>query len=1758
MKWQGGHPVTPPQELLASWNAILSRVAGERPNAVAFTHLADDHAAEPSVLSYGELDRMARAIAVRLASLDMAGRPALLLYPSGLDYVAAFFGCLYAGVIAVPAYPPTRQPHSVDRIETIIQDSGAAVALSTSSLAERMRDRSEGIRGLSLVVTDDVDLACATRWQPPQVDASSVAFLQYTSGSTAAARGVMLTHGNLLANCAQITARFGTSADSTIVSWLPMYHDMGLIGTILGTVHCGGNCVTMSPVSFAREPLRWLDTISRTGAYASGGPNFAFDLCVDRITPRQRAGLDLSRWHVAFNGSEPVRDATLRRFAATFAECGFAAEALTPCYGLAEATLLVSAKPAGGAHVKDSDALVSSGLPNPQQRLEIVDPATQRICPQGTLGEIWLSGESVGGGYWGRPDLTAATFDATIEGTTGPGFLRTGDLGYRTGDELFVTGRLKDLVIIRGRNHYPQDIEQSTEAAHPALLRHGGAAFAVATGGEERLVVVNEVHRDYRDSDLSEVAGQVLTAIARDHEVRPSAVVLIKAGTLPRTSSGKVRRGACREAYQDGSLAVMYRTGDGEVATRTSAEAGTQSAAVGAVRAEFVALLGDEAASFDSAASLIELGVDSITAVRLAHRVGDVVGVDLAVDDLLAMSMNELAELPAQRPITARHVDIGPRPGDYLLSVGQRALWFVDRLDPGSTAQVISVTAAVSGELDVAALTSAASELVLCQASLRTTFPVVDGDAVQRVHESLPPLITCTDVTDVDGEWLAAELRRSADEPFDLDAGPLLRIAVFSRSADEHWITLAVHHIVSDLWSMRILLRELETFYIAAKHGAPQGAPHVVRGSVRHADAQDTMLAGPAGARLFDYWRARLDGAPATLALPADRERVPDRRPSGARHTVSIGSGLAARVKQLAKSHRVTVHDVLLTAYQLMLSQASGSADVLTGVPAHGRDAAEDADTIGYFVNMLAIRGTFRATQTVADVLRQTWDTTTEALRHAGMPFATLVERLHPVREAGVPRLVQAVFAFQQFGGGDERQLAAFALGNPLGEVTFADLRLRPVEQAQVVPQFDLTLTMAEVGDTLAGTLDYNADLFDAATIHRLAGHLTDLLAAAVDSPDRTLGSLPGLYPESVLLGAAAAAPRCAHDLFAERAAAAPERTALSWDGGSLSYGELDARSTVLAARLLAAGVGAEYLVGLCLDRSPEWVIAVLAVFKAGGAYVPLDPTYPPDRLDYIMRDSGVRVIVTRGQLGARLPAHDTLVIDLAEPLETVASTPPLPSDLDRLAYVIYTSGSTGRPKGTLVDHRGLANLLGAMSLFDFDEHDAWALFHSVAFDYSVWEMWAPLTSGATAVVIPVETAHNPEALWDLVRRHRITVLNQTPAVFAYMAAGGDGRLADIGLRHILLSGERLEPGHLTDWAAMGDPRTRLANLYGITETSVLTTYREIADLDARQALGDPLPGTEIRLLDQNGLPVPQGSPGEICVGGPSIARGYLNRPSLTAQRFVPHPVRTGERLYRSGDLARYTRDGALEYLGRGDHQIKIRGHRIEAGEVEAVLEEHPGIRKAVVLAGPDHAGQQRLVAYLVSDESTVDSVVMRAHSRRKLPDYMVPSVFMPMTELPLTPNGKVDRAALPAPGAQPDTGYAAPGTGTERRLADLIAGLLHLPRLGRHDDVLAMGGHSLMVARMALRVRDMFGVEISLRELFADEITVARIAELVESAAPAPAGASAPQITRVDRAAYAAPRSADGRLRLPDAMKKHRRTPPRADAAFGSENGEL
>ncbi|WP_405677488.1 amino acid adenylation domain-containing protein [Streptomyces sp. NBC_00868] len=1788
------------------WISAIAATAAADPDRTAFEFSGREDAPAER-LSYGQLDRRARAVAARLQRLGLTDRPVLLLQPPGLDYVVSFIGCLYARAVAVPVYPPNRRPRSLERLVDIVADCGATVALTTAAVRDRLLpDDPDGavMDVLRLLATDRVPEAEAAQWVHPQVGADTVAFLQYTSGSTSAPRGVVLTHGNLLHNSALIQRAFRTTGSTRGMSWLPLFHDMGLIGGMLQPLYYAGSCSLMSPTSFGQDPLRWLRELSRTRATVSGGPNFAYDLCADLATPEVLAGLDLSSWEVAFNGAEPVRAETFRRFAAAYAPAGFRAEAFTPCYGLAEATLIVSCKPHGTAPARhlapnallagtgngtdrtqgtdgtqETDGtteLVSSGRPDDSQRLEIVDPVTRRPLPAGAIGEIWLSGPSVAQGYWNRPEHTEATFGARLAtdensaesaeraAEPGPAFLRTGDLGLLHEGELYVTGRLKDLIIVRGRNHYPQDIEETVSSLHPALRANCGAAVQVELADAAELVIVQEVSRDHQDGDLPALARAVREAVAEAHGIRPAAVVLIRAATLPRTSSGKVQRHVCAASYREGDLTELAHSGrpQGAAAERPMAlDASALRAAdpaerpallLAALRGLLAARLGLAVEDLAPEHRLAELGLDSLGAVRLRHELHTVLGVDLALTEALALDLAELAELLAERveeaaavpePVAvAEHTE----PGDHPLSPNQAALWLLHQVAPESPAYLVSTAFRVHGALDPAALSTALAGLTQRHAVLRSTFPRTGTGPVQRVHAALPPAFEQVDASGWSAAELAARLTEAAEQPFDLEAGPLLRARLFTGAEDGHRLVLAAHHLVADLWSLSLLLDELAAGYPAALRGEP-----VVDASTTTATATAAPFAAfarrqaglpdtAAGHRRLARWRTALDGVRAGTSLPADLPLPRRQRMRGASVPLEVDAATTEALTALARREGSTLYTVLLAAFQLLLARSTGEPDVVVGTPTHGRDDAAFAGTVGCLVNTVPLRTRIEAAEPFTALLTRVRDGARLALDGAEVPFPALVELIRPDRDQGGRPLVRSLFSLQQAPGEHAEALVAMATGQggvpfSLGALDCSTLAL-PVGGSQ----FDLQLTLGEAGPGLAGAVRYDTDRYLPATAERFAAHFATLLAEIAADAARPVGELPLLAPaerravlaegndtalaydpaDGVVRGFEAQAART--PLAVAVRAAGPE------GGEQLDYGTLDRLADGVAARLRAMGIGPGRTVAVLLPRTPRLLAALLGVLKSGAAYLPLDPGHPADRLALVLADGAAAAVLT--DLPAdRVPAGEwtVLAIDGIGEARRDADTPIAP---EAAAYVLHTSGSTGRPKGVVVPHRALANLLASFQRdLALAPGTGWLSVTTPAFDIAALEYFLPLVHGATVHLADAATAGDGSRLRVCLEAGGISHLQATPVTWQLLLdAGWPGTP---GLT-ALCGGERLPVEQAAELLTRG---VRLWQVYGPTETTVWSARGELTAADGELPLGTPVANTRLYLVDPFLHPVPAGVTGELLIGGDGLAHGYLDRPGLTAERFVPDPFAAapGARLYRTGDLVRRGPDGALLFVGRADTQVKLHGHRIELGEIETALERLPSVRRAAVVVDGEGA-RARLVGYLEQYGTPAAPAELRELLRRTLPGYAVPSLLVTLDELPLTANAKVDRRALPAPDTTGTTGVVEEPVGaTEQRIAALLAELLGAERIGRHEDLFERGAHSLLLARFAERLRAEFGAAPQLHQLF-DQPTVAAVATLVDAVAQRPGAAPAgrPAPARVDRTRYAVSRGSDGALR--------------------------
>ncbi|HEX3925176.1 MAG TPA: amino acid adenylation domain-containing protein [Streptosporangiaceae bacterium] len=1741
---------------------MLMARASRQPGQIAYTFIGDGQ--DDETITYAALDQRARSIAGQLSELRLRGQPVMLLYPPGMDYIAAFFGCLYAGAIAVPAYPPDplRLDRSLPRLAAVIRDASPAAAMTTAAIGEALPQLAGSMAELAdlpLVATDQISPGLAQNFEPAPADATSMALLQYTSGSTSAPKGVVLTHENLAANSELIRRFSGHSGQSRGMMWLPPYHDMGLIGGIIQPLYVGFPIALMAPGDFLRRPLSWLEAISRTRATTSGGPNFAYDLCVRKTTPEERSLVDLSSWQVAFNGAEPVRAQTMERFARAFEPAGFRRETFYPCYGLAEATLIVTGGVPWSGDEMRSPAVTPADVPGagprrrvtcgrvlPGQRVAIVDPGTGTEQAPGQTGEIWISGSSVARSYWRQPEATRKTFEARLAGTSEGPFLRSGDLGFVSGDQLFVTGRVKDLIIVRGRNHYPHDIEATAERSSPMMRPGCGAAFTVADDDQERLVIAHEVARGVDQVNAGEVAGAIRAAVAEEHGVRVDTVVLLPPGTIPKTSSGKIQRHQCLAMFEAGTLTPLARDDDdGGAGARDGRRALDKSRLLAAPAAQRPGLVRDylcdlaaaecgiDADTIATDAPLFALGIDSLAITGIQHSIETDLGVRVTLSYLadavsltgLAARLGEQVEADGMSPAT--QIPVSP---------GQRSLWFLHELEPGSAAHTIAVAMRLRGELDVAALQSALDALVRRHASLRATFPAVDGAPVQRIAATARALLRQHDARDLVEAALTERLEQAAREPFDLARGPLLRIDLYRAAPGETVVLVAAHHIITDFWSMTVLVRELEALYAERTGGAPARLPEPAATYADFVAWQQRTLGEEAGQRLGHYWHEQLQGAAPRLRLPgqvtasepppaAGSAPDPGGRDAAAICRLRFGESLLGRLKERARSESVTLPMLMLTAFQLLLHRYTGQDDLSVGMPAAGRGRPEFEAVVGYCMNPVVIRSTLRGGEPVRAALRQTRTRVIGALEHQEYPLPLVAA------DRGARELFQAMFVFNRPPTPGEGTLALLMMGQPGLRRGFGGLQAEAVPLDIGAAAHDLELTVAEVDNALLGSFRYHPEVLDQATAAQMMRHLEAIAEAIAENAAQPADSVPMLRDDErrrIVAGWQATARDYdvganVAGLFERQADAAPDAIAVEGESSRVTYGELNENANRIAHFLRRRGVRAGARVGVYVDRSPRMVAALMGVLRAGAAYVPVDPAHPRDRVAAMFADAGVTIVLSQAALASRLPGEiEAVLLDdgWAALMAHPEDNPGLATPADGAAYVIYTSGSTGTPKGVQVGHRSLTNYtLSAVAQFGLAPGDRVLQFASVGFDASAEEIYPALASGATVVLRNDWMLSSAQTFLATCAQWRINVLDLPTAYWHELVTGIAGGQAAVpaSLRLVIIGGERAWPRQLRAWRKHVGDSVRLVNTYGPTEATIVATTGELTGIPAGGdvPIGRPVANVTAYVLDPAGEPAPPGAAGELYLGGAGIAYGYLNRPDLTSTRFVPDPFRGGgSRMYRTGDLACYLQDGNLVFLGRADRQIKLRGYRVEPGEIEGILRQLPGVADALVT---QHGAAGQLVGYLVTNgDGAPDPARLRGALREKLPGYMVPSSFVAVGSFPRTPNGKVDLDALPPPRlSAPEP--TAPRTPAEEFLVRTFTDVLGLPAVGVHDDFFDRGGTSLLAARVVARIREHFSVDVPLRSIF-ECATPAALAELVGSAPPGTAGPQLPPIRGVPR----------------------------------------
>ena len=1705
--------------------------AQQQPDVKAYTFLADGGNAEVD-LSYSELHLRAIRIAGTLKSNGATpGTRALLLFSPGLDYICAFFGCLFAGVVAIPAYLPSHSRH-INRLNLVVNDASAEFALTTSDVLYRirsMKNASGPLFQLNWIPIDNIDLE-SFAWTQPSACQEDIAFLQYTSGSTNTPKGVMVTHGNLLSNLRICNEVIRSSPTDIAVSWLPPYHDFGLIGGILCPLFVGYRCIFMAPIAFLAHPFRWLQAVSKYQATLTGAPNFAFALCVERISAEQRKLLDISKLRAVFNGAEPIRHSVLTAFSETFAECGFKPEAFLPAYGLAEATLMVSGRLPSSrgealAHIRvsrtsleqkivmrsttDTDQVlsVSVGPTVKDHEILIVDPQTRTKCAPDIVGEIWVRGPCVAKGYWGRSDETTDAFNAFIHGHDDGPYLRTGDLGFIVRGDLHIAGRLKDLVILRGRNFYPQDLEYTVENSHPDLRAGGGAAFSVEVGDEEKLVIVSEL--EFRaEPDINDIANSILTAIADEYQILDVvSIVLIKTATIPKTSSGKIQRNECRRQYLSSSLTViaqwqkeLHQSGRLAEAKVTRSDGTPEPRNRIETRiADFVReiLLLDKVGVHDN---FIELGVHSVLALRLLSRIHQEYDVQVPLADLFAdPTVAGLAALIEQSQAAPyAEIPLLPDAADYAVSHAQARLWMFQQLNPKSSAYHMPGRLELPAEITPAALKQALTVLVQRQSALRTIFSYQGNRLTQAVQAQMA--VDLPEFHVESPEALAEVSYAHATAPFNLQEGPLFRAAIVFTWDGRKLLLWNIHHIISDATSMSIMQSEVFASIEAYREGKASPLPPLPIRYVDFAGWQNEFLNFPIAQTSRTFWHEQLAGELPILDLPYDYPVSSHMHAKGAAYRFSIPQSTLAGLARLAAQHNATPFMVLMSAFLVLLNRLTGQRDLIVGTPVNGREHPDVQQLIGFFINTVMLRNSVEPHDSFSDLLKRVRHNTLQAITHQSYPFEQLLDELKIARVLNRFPVSPIFFNFLNF----------MAPGVATGEQIDAH-RLLHHEM-----KFDLDIYMQEASDGLRFDCHYRTALFKPATIEYLFRQYMRILEQVAAPGELAIKDFnvfplefgpvprhPAMLKQAFTTFEAAEIEQSICDRFEKQVERHAGKLAIVGTHHVLTYQELNQAANGLAQTIINRSSTRNESIALLFEHDASAIIGMLGALKAGKAYVPLDPDYPDVRLRHILDNSKAKMLVTN-QLNwalAQTLAGDALPIinidEFASPssmnsLDSVASP-------ESNAYILYTSGSTGQPKGIAQKHRNVLHFIRRYTNhLHIGETDRIALFASYSSEAGVKGIFASLLNGATLFPLNLRNPTHWEKLPAWLANHGITLWHSIPAVYRNFLKRIMPHHLLAQLRLVVLGGDALLSSDIEVHQASPLANATLINLYGLTEASLNLMWEIDPNNAAPLRLGYPFQPGEIEIHNSDGQPAQCYEAGEIVIQSPFIALGYWQDPARSEQVFTQ--LSDGRHLYRTGDLGRFLPDGAIQYLGRKDFQVKIRGFRVELNEIEHLLNLHPVIAKAAVMYLGQPNSDKRLSAYIETNGPAPSPDDLRSYLAQHLPEYMVPADIICLPTMPLTPTGKIDRNALSklAPAA-PTNHPVAVQTPTEITLCAICAELLNLETVGIHDNFFDAGGHSLLAMSLISRVNQEFNVEIPIAELFQSP-TLAQLASIVDT----------------------------------------------------------
>ena len=1645
---------------------------------------------EEQSLTYAQLNRRANQLAHYLREWGVGPDVVVgVCMERSLDLVLGLLGILKAGGAYVPLDPASPP----ERLQYMLGDAAPGVLL----IQARLR--------AGLPKSDAEVIALDERWEALErqpgddLDPTTLgltphhlAYVIYTSGSTGSPKGVMVEHRNVTRLFAATAAWFNFDTHDVWTLFHSFAFDFS-VWELWGALLYGGRVVVV-PHRVARSPGEFYRLLCDEGVTVLNQTPSAFSYLIDAqaSAPQSRPALRL----VIFGG-EALEPRSLRGWVE---RNGVQQPQLVNMYGITETTVHVTYQPLTLQQI-ESEHRSPIGTAIPDLRIVLLD-RNRQVVPKGVVGEMYVGGAGVARGYLNRADLTAERFIRDPFSTDPQARLyKTGDLGrWRADGTLEYLGRNDTQVKIRGFRIELGEIEAQLLRQIPQVERRKTVVVVREYEQRDKRLVAYVIPRDSTDSEAVlevEDLRAHLKAWLPEYMI-PAAFITLE--HLPLTANGKLDRAALPSPDASSAQSNPYQAPQGELEE--------------ILASIWQSLL--QVPKIGRQDNFFESGGHSLLATRVMARIRESFAVELPLRAIFeASTVGALAGRIEQARLGEqglRLADLRRRAAESVvpLSFAQERLWFLEQLEDLGDTYHITAGLRLSGDLQVAVLERSVRELWLRHESLRTHFQTRDGQGTQIIdsgerwqleHERLPPL------TEVERETQAREaLRRYCARPFDLQQGPLFRALLLQVAEQEHVLQIVMHHIVSDGWSLGILIQELGVLYRAYSQGEEPGLPELEVQYGDYALWQRQWLQGAVLDRQLEYWRGQLTGMPAALDLPTDRLRPPTPSYRGAVYPFQVPKVCVEGLVRLARREGATLYMVLLAALQIVLGRWSNQEDVVVGSPIAGRTQRKTEGLIGLFVNTLVMRTDLSGDPTFEELLGRVRERALGAYAHQELPFERLVLELQPQRDLSRQVLFQVMFTLQNV---------------PASELRLPGLRVAAVGGESTTSKFDLEMALSESEAGLLGHVEYATDLFESQTIERLVESYQVLLQAVAADAGQPISRLPLMGAEQwnrVLIEWNAThkeyrEDRCVHELVEEQVRRTPGAMAVLLQEQSLTYEELDRRANQLAHYLRAQEVGPDVIVGVCMERSLELVVGLFGVLKAGGAFLPLDPSLPRQRLQFMLEECQPRVVLIQSHLRSLLPATACPICSLDEGWSEIARQPSSDAHAtaaglksSHLLYVIYTSGSTGRPKGAMNEHVGVVNRLRWMQdTYRLGPEDRVLQRTPISFDVAVWEFFWPLTVGARLVLARPEGHQDLSYLRGLIETTGITTLHFVPSMLqGFLEQHRAGECSS--LRHIVCTGEEL-PGPLQMKCFESLPGVKLSNMYGATETSDDVTVWECRPHDAsgRVPIGRPMSNVQMYVLDRKLQPVPIGVVGEIYIGGIAVGRGYLGRPDLTAERFLKNPfIETGpSRLYRTGDLGRWRADGNLEFLGRNDGQVKLHGYRIELGEIEAELLCCEGVREAVVLAREDFQGDKRLVAYYtVAAGEVLDSDAIRTRLAAKLPQYMVPSALVLLEAMPRTPNEKLDRKALPAPDltARVQGRYVAPATPTEEMLAQIWAEVLRLDQVGVQDNFFESGGHSLLATRVMARVRERFAVELPLRAIF-EASTVGLLARRIEQA---------------------------------------------------------